>query len=182
MAHNLYAIQTDAAGDAHDVIYVQLRPSELPGQNLLSLLTSGHEDLWQPWEQTVSGRRGGEYQQAKMDFAGRLIARAEKLIGPLGAVRLLDVSTPLTIRDWVASPGGSTYGVMRSTEQMLSAALLNRTSLRGLYFAGQSVWPRILGTILGSLATVQFIVARSASAGSGPSGEARSLPDLHLPH
>ena len=43
--------------------------------------------------------------------------------------------------------------------QMLSAALLNRTSLRGLYLAGQSVLaPGVLGTILGSLATVQFIV------------------------
>jgi phytoene dehydrogenase-like protein len=131
----------------------------MPGQNLLSLITSGHDALWQPWQQTVSGRRGGEYLQAKRDFAGRLIARAEQIIGPLGEVRLLDVSTPLTVRDWVASPGGSTYGVMRSTDQLLSAALLNRTSLRGLYLAGQSVLaPGILGTILGSLATVQFIV------------------------
>lgn len=159
LAHNLYAIQTDAAGDAHDVIYLQLRPSERPGLNLLSLITSGHEALWQPWVNTVSGRRGRGYLQAKVDLAGRLIAQAEKIIGPLGAVRLLDVSTPLTVRDWVASPGGSTYGVMRSTEQLLSAALLNRTSLRGLYLAGQSVLaPGILGTILGSLATVQFIV------------------------
>jgi phytoene dehydrogenase-like protein len=159
LAHNLYAVQTTAVGDVDDVIFVQLRPSERPGQNLLSLITTGHEALWHPWEQTVSGRRGGEYLQAKTDFAGRLIARAEKIIGPLGEVRLLDVSTPLTTRDWVASPGGSTYGVMRSTGQMLSAALLNRTSLRGLYLAGQSVLaPGILGTILGSLATVQFIV------------------------
>ena len=48
---------------------------------------------------------------------------------------------------------------MRSTEQLLSAALLNRTSLQGLFLAGQSVMaPGILGTIIGSLATVQFII------------------------
>jgi hypothetical protein len=36
---------------------------------------------------------------------------------------------------------------------------LNRTSLRGLFLAGQSVMaPGILGTIIGSLATVQFII------------------------
>lgn len=159
LAHNLFAVETDAAGDSRDLIYLQLRPSERPGWNLLSLITSGHEPLWQRWQPTVSGRRGADYLQAKTDFAGRLIAEAEKIVGPLGAVRLLDVSTPLTIRDWVASPGGSAYGVMRSTGQMLSAALLNRTSLRGLYLAGQSVLaPGVLGTILGSLATVQFIV------------------------
>ncbi|HEY6000648.1 MAG TPA: NAD(P)/FAD-dependent oxidoreductase [bacterium] len=159
MAHNLYAVQTDAVGDARDLMYLQLRPSERPDQNLLSVLTSGHEELWQPWQHTLSGRRGDDYLQAKTDFGGRVIAEAEKIIGPLGDARLLDVSTPLTIRDWVASPGGSAYGVMRSTGQMLSAALLNRTSLRGLFLAGQSVLaPGILGTILGSLATVQFIV------------------------
>lgn len=159
IAHNLFAIQTDAAGDTRDLIYVQLRPSERPDQNLLSLITSGHEALWDRWQDTISGRRGDEYLQTKIDFAHRLIAQAEKITGPLSGVRLLDVSTPLTIRDWVNSPNGSAYGVMRSTEQLLSAALLNRTSLRGLFLAGQSVMaPGALGTIIGSLATVQFIV------------------------
>lgn len=156
--HNLFVIQTDATGDTRDLVYVQLRPSEYPGQNLLSLITSGHDALWEPWRHTVSGQRGDEYLQTKRDFAHRLIAQAEKHIGPLSGVRLLDVSTPLTIRDWVNSPNGSAYGVMRSTQQ-LSSAILNRTSLGGLFLAGQSVMaPGILGTIIGSLATVQFIV------------------------
>jgi len=158
-AHNLFAIQTEASGDASDLIYVQLRPSERPDQNLLSLITSGHEALWDRWQHTVSGKRGEEYLQRKTDFAHRLIGQAEKITGPLSGVQLLDVSTPLTIRDWVNSPNGSAYGVMRSTEQLLSGALLNRTSLRGLFLAGQSVMaPGILGTIIGSLATVQFII------------------------
>jgi len=158
-AHNLFAIQTDAGGDASDLIYVQLRPSERPDQNLLSLITSGHEARWERWQHTVSGKRGEEYLQSKTDFAHRLLGQAEKITGPLSGVQLLDVSTPLTIRDWTNSPNGSAYGVMRSTEQLLSGALLNRTSLRGLFLAGQSVMaPGILGTIIGSLATVQFII------------------------
>jgi phytoene dehydrogenase-like protein len=158
-AHNLFAIQTDANGDASDLIYVQLRPSERPDQNLLSLITSGHEALWDRWQHTVSGKRGEEYLQAKTDFAHRLIGQTEKITGPLNGLQLLDVSTPLTIRDWANSPNGSAYGVMRSTEQLLSGALLNRTSLQGLFLAGQSVMaPGILGTIIGSLATVQFII------------------------
>jgi phytoene dehydrogenase-like protein len=156
--HNLYIIQTEKTGDTRDLVYIQLRPSEKPGHNLLSLITSGHDELWNPWRGTVSGRRGDEYLQAKTDFAHRLIAQAEKHIGPLSGVRLVDVSTPLTIRDWVNSPDGSAYGVMRSTQQ-LASAILNRTSLGGLFLAGQSVMaPGILGTIIGSLATVQFIV------------------------
>ncbi len=159
IAHNLFSIQTEASGDVRDLLYVQLRPSELPDRNLLSLITSGHDDLWSRWQNTISGRRGSGYLQAKTAFAHGLIVRAEEVIGPFSDVHLLDVSTPLTIRDWVNSPDGSAYGVMRSSRQMLSAALLNRTSLHGLFLAGQNVLsPGLLGTILGSLVTVQFII------------------------
>ncbi len=159
ISHNLYVVQTQSNGDASDLLYLQIRPSELAGQNLLSLITSGHDSLWSPWQHTLSGRRGMGYIQAKTDLAYELIVQAEQVIGPLTDVRLLDVSTPLTLRDWVNSPEGSSYGVMRSTRQLLSSAFLNRTSLQGLFLAGQSVLsPGVLGTILGSLVTVQFIV------------------------
>jgi len=159
MTHNVFSIETESTGAIRDLIYLQLRPSGKPGHNLLSLITSGHEDLWHPWQHTVSGRRGPDYLRTKNRFAHRIIAAIEKDAGPFNGLQLIDVATPLTIRDWVNSPGGSAYGVMRSTDQMLSAALLNRTALRGLFLAGQSVMaPGILGTVLGSLATVQFIV------------------------
>lgn len=159
IAHNLFSIETETTGDVRDLLYIQLRPSEHPDRNLLSLITSGHDHLWTAWRHTVSGKRGVDYIQAKTDLAHQLLAKAETTLGPLSDLQLLDVSTPLTIRDWVNSPDGSAYGVMRSTGQMLSAALLNRTSLQGLFLAGQNVLsPGILGAILGSLATVQFII------------------------
>jgi all-trans-retinol 13,14-reductase len=156
---NLFVVQSDPYGAVRDLIYLQLRPSGAPGQNLLTLITSGHDELWQAWRQTRSGRRGPDYLKEKMGLALRLIGRIEMIMGPFHDLQLLDIFTPLTIRDWVNSPEGSAYGVMRSSEQLLSAALLNRTSLRGLFLAGQSVLaPGVLGTMLGSFTTVQFIV------------------------
>lgn len=156
---NLFVVQSDPHGDVRDLIYLQLRPSGAPGQNLLTLITSGHDELWQAWRQTRSGRRGPDYLKEKMGLALRLIGRIEMIMGPFHDLQLLDIFTPLTIRDWVNSPEGSAYGVMRSSEQLLSAALLNRTSLRGLFLAGQSVLaPGVLGTMLGSFTTVQFVV------------------------
>ncbi|HJO61236.1 MAG TPA: hypothetical protein QF571_00220, partial [Desulfobacterales bacterium] len=71
------------------------------------------------------------------------------------------VYTPLTTRDWVNSPGGSAYGILRSYEQLLEASILNRTSVKGLFLSGQNIMaPGILGTILGSFATVKLIVGR----------------------
>ena len=157
--HNLYSVQTDINGGLLDLIFLQLRSTDVPGQNLLTLITSGHNELWQDWRQTRSGQRGPAYLKKKLDMAHEIIGKTEKIMGPFHGLQILDIFTPLTIRDWVNSPEGSAYGVMRSNEQMLSAALLNRTSLRGLFLAGQSVLsPGMLGTILGSFATVKFIV------------------------
>jgi all-trans-retinol 13,14-reductase len=161
LPHNVFSIQTDSGGAIRDLVYLQQRPSGKPGYTLLSLLTSGHDALWRSWQHTRSGRRGTDYLRAKDDIARRLIASVQSITGPFHGLRIIDVYTPLTIRDWVNSPNGSAYGVMRSTDQLISAALLNRTALRGLFLAGQSVLaPGILGTILGSLATVQFVVGR----------------------
>ena len=158
-SHNTFFIETEPDGAIDDLIYLQLRPSGQPGQNLLTLLTSGREHLWQAWTQTQSGRRGPEYMAAKTAFAHKIIAETEALTGKFDDLRLIDVYTPLTFRDWVATPEGSAYGVMRSTDQLMSAAVLNRTTLKGLFLAGQSVLaPGVLGTILGSLTTVRFIV------------------------
>jgi phytoene dehydrogenase-like protein len=85
-----------------------------------------------------------------------LIREAAKIVGPFKGLKMLDASTHLTLRDWVNSPGGSAYGVLRSTKQMTSAAMLNRTSVEGLFLAGQSVLaPGIFGTVLGSFYTVK---------------------------
>ena len=159
IAHNVFMIDTGTDGAIGDLIYMQLRPSGQPQHNLLSLLTSGHDSLWRGWQHTCSGHRGADYLSEKERLANRTIASIEKLTGPFDGARVIDVYTPLSIRDWVGSPNGSAYGIMRSTRQLMSAALLNRTALRGLFLAGQSVLaPGILGTILGSLATVQFII------------------------
>jgi phytoene dehydrogenase-like protein len=94
-----------------------------------------------------------------MKFAGQLIQRVEPITGRFRQIEVIDIYTPLSIRDWVNSPGGSAYGVMRCEDQLLSAAMLNRTAVKGLYLAGQSVMaPGVLGTILGSLITAKFMV------------------------
>jgi all-trans-retinol 13,14-reductase len=159
MPYNLFSIQAEDDGAVRDVVYTQLRPSTKPETLVLSLITQGYDELWTPWQATFSGQRGRDYLREKTTLAQRLIESVRPHTGALNGLEIIDTFTPLTIRDWVNSPGGSAYGIMKSHRQMLSAALLNRTSIKGLYLAGQSVMaPGILGTILGSLATAKFIV------------------------
>jgi phytoene dehydrogenase-like protein len=157
--HNVIRVETDRDGTITNAYFIQVRKAGRPGKNLLSILTSGNDERWMPWENTVTGRRGEDYREAKEQEGVRILREAESILGKFHDPEILDVYTPLTIRDWVGSPGGSAYGVLRSTDQLQSAALLNRCLLKGLYFAGQSVLcPGVLGTLLGSLNTVKTIV------------------------
>jgi phytoene dehydrogenase-like protein len=170
--HNLFKIQTDPAGNIADIIYYQVRESEQKGRNLLSILLEGQDNLWEKWAGTRSGLRGRDYQAVKTREAEKRIFEAQSLFGSLGEYQIIDTYTPLTIRDWVGSPQGSAYGVQRSAKQILSAALLNRTAVKGLFLAGQSVLaPGILGTIMGSLVTVKIII--------GPKWFKTVFSDLH---
>jgi len=157
--HNIFKIHTGKNGYILDLQYYQIRESERNEKNLLTILTSGEYERWQKWEHTKTGRRGGDYTREKEKRARGLIRKAEDIFGPLQGAKLLDAYTPLTTRDWVNSPQGSAYGVLRSSDQLLEASILNRTSVKGLFLAGQNVMaPGILGTILGSLGTVKLII------------------------
>jgi phytoene dehydrogenase-like protein len=159
ISYNIFKLDTDKNGNIADMRFHQLRKSERAGENILSILRSSKSELWRQWEGTRSGHRSSDYVETKEKEARRLINEAKEIFGPLQDIELLDVYTPLTIRDWVNSPGGSAYGVLRSSKQLLSAALLNRTSVKGLFLAGQSVLaPGIIGTIIGSLSTVKSII------------------------
>jgi all-trans-retinol 13,14-reductase len=136
-----------------------LRRSAQAGINLLSMITTSSIEEWNEWTRTPSGQRDQDYVDAKDDKARRFIGEATKLFGSLRGAKILDIYTPLTIRDWVHSPDGSAYGILRSTRQVMKTAFLKRTLIEGLFLAGQnSLAPGIMGTMLGSFQTVRNII------------------------
>ncbi|MCP4366806.1 MAG: hypothetical protein GY797_01640, partial [Deltaproteobacteria bacterium] len=157
--YNIFKISTDKYGNIPDIKYYQIRKSEKSGKNLLSILTSGKSELWSKWKNTVTGNRGRDYVAEKEKHSIELINEAQKTLGTFKGLKILDVYTPLTLRDWVNSPEGSAYGVLRSSSQLLATSLLNRTSVKGLFLAGQNVLaPGVIGTIMGSFKTVKTII------------------------
>jgi all-trans-retinol 13,14-reductase len=171
--HNLFKIHTHPDGNIADMIFYQMRKSEKKEKNLLSILFDVPAEPWEKWSGTRTGCRGRDYNDAKIREAEKRIKGAQSLFGPLENYQILDIFTPLSIRDWVSSPDGTAYGVQRSHRQILSAALLNRTAVKGLFLAGQNVLaPGILGAILGSLVTIKFII--------GPQWFKKAFSDLQI--
>ncbi len=159
LPYNVFNIETDQQGNVPNMYYYQIRNSAKKDLNLLSILSSGQDELWSPWKHTQSGNRGREYMELKKRHANELVRGAEQVLGAFKDTKILDTYTPLTMRDWVNSPAGSAYGVQRSTDQLLATAMLNRTAVKGLYLSGQNVVaPGIIGTIMGSFSTVKLLL------------------------
>ena len=161
LPYNIFRIFTEDEGAMPAGFFYQRRKTGRPGLNLVSLMTSSPAAEWERWEHTRTGKRGADYREAKERKAEGLIREAERIFGPHRGLKLLDASTNLTLRDWVGTPGGSAYGVLRSTRQWIGAAMLNRTSVAGLHLAGQNVLASgVFGTVLGSFYTVRQMIGR----------------------
>jgi phytoene dehydrogenase-like protein len=157
--HNIYRLQTDEKGMIKDGIFYQLRQVNDKGSNLVSIITRSLYSEWSKWENTLSGRRGKDYEEKKQNLGQDLLQKANVVFGPLKNARILVVFTPLTLRDYGNCPEGSCYGVMRSSGQLLKVASLSKVPIPGLFLAGQNAMaPGVLGTILGSFNAARQII------------------------
>lgn len=155
LLHNIYRLHADREGLLESGVFYQLRPGG-EDKSLLMIITKSLFSEWHRWEDTTRGRRGEAYDKEKARQADLLLKGAEGIFGPLAGAKVLDTYTPLTIRDWVNSPQGSPYGIMRSSRQLSSEAVLHRQLVGGLYLAGQNALsPGFLGTLLGSFQAVR---------------------------
>lgn len=157
--HNIYRLHRDEKGFIEDGVFYQLRDGNSHGANLLSMITKSLYSDWSQWENTVSGQRGHAYEEKKRSIAENLLKKAQDIFGDLSDARIIDVYTPLTIRDYVNCPEGACYGIMRSSRQLLKTISLNNIPIAGLCLAGQNALaPGVLGSIMGSFNAVRHII------------------------
>lgn len=158
---NIFRIRHDK--DMHvDGIFLQLRESHVPGYSHLTLIGGSPYQDWQRWHHSRSGARGPDYMAAKEEVAERMLGVAATVLGPLDGRLPVDISTPLTLRDWAASPQGSLYGLERSVPSDLRYAVLTRMPVRSMVLVGQNaIAPGLLGVTFGVLRGVGEVVGRA---------------------
>jgi len=75
VSHNIYRLHRDENGIIKDGCFYQLRESNAPDSNLLSIITKSLYSDWRRWENTKSGSRGKDYEEKKLGYS------REELIG-----------------------------------------------------------------------------------------------------
>ena len=161
LPYNIYRLRPEKDGSLEQGLFIQVRKSRHPQTNVMTMMASSTMDEWEPWLNTSSKHRGRDYLRKKKEKVVDFIAEATEILGPLKDMTVVDSYTPLTIRDYVGSPDGSAYGIMRSVKQLLQTTFLNRLSIDGLFLGGQNIMaPGIMGTTLGSFAVAQKIMGQ----------------------
>jgi all-trans-retinol 13,14-reductase len=102
------------------------------------------------WTHTRSGKRPETYGLFKEKIAETIRGQIEKFCPEIqGDVLPVECATPLTIRDYSASPFGSLYGVKHKIGQYNPT---QKTKAKGLFLAGQAtVAPGLLGAVISAM-------------------------------
>jgi all-trans-retinol 13,14-reductase len=108
-------------------------------------------------------RRTGDYPAQKQRISDRLLKLFADTCPELAGLELLELATPLTLRDYSLAPAGAIYGVGRFLGQYNPHPV---TRLPGLFLSGQAIAaPGLLGTVVAGYLTCGSILGHEQLRG-----------------
>lgn len=150
LEHNLYYHSSDDVWSDADYkpgqwpsMYFLYTPADArKGENSSAVCIFSYMkfDEVKPWENSITGRRGTEYKSFRSDRAKKLLTLVERKFPNMrSSISSMEISTPLTWRDYTGTPGGSLYGIRKESGDHLRTMILPRTKIPGFYFTGQNL-------------------------------------------
>jgi len=109
---------------------------------------------------TYEDDRHEAYQAFKREKAEQMLDVVEKRFPNIRQhIQTYYTSTPLSYRDYINTPDGSAYGVLRDKNHPLKAYISPRTKIKNLYLTGQNLnMHGVLGVTVGAIITCsQFL-------------------------
>ena len=126
----------------------------------LSILTYMPFEAFAAWSDTHNhtgkqAHRSNSYNEQKEVYAARLLESVQQRVPELkGNITAHTIATPLTFRDYTASPEGSMYGILKDIHKPMETSVPPRTKIPNLLFTGQNVnLHGVLGVSITALST-----------------------------
>lgn len=131
----------------------------------VSLLTYMNYDEVKQWGKTrnhsgAKDDRGESYEAFKQQKTEQLLQKAYLQIPELkGNIMAQSAATPLTFRDYTATPKGALYGILKNVSKPAETTIATRTKITNLFLTGQNVnLHGVLGVSITALATCAELV------------------------
>lgn len=141
--------------------------SEKWAESVIAIAYMNFEDVeqWKNTENVVGFEedRGEKYKEFKEKHTEIFLKEVYKVLPELkGNIKSINVSTPLTYRDYLYSPNGSIYGYSKDYKNPLKAYISPQTKLNNLYFTGQNVnLHGVLGVTVSAFMTCGEILGKN---------------------
>lgn len=115
--------------------------------------------VFENWKNTKVGKRGVDYENLKTELAEILINKMQlRFPGLKPAIKNYYTATPLSFRDYIGSPKGAAYGLIKDSENPFESFVLPKTHIPNLLLTGQNINGHgMLGVSTGSLFTLSYL-------------------------
>lgn len=154
--YNLYGFTSDHVWDAPEyntsdwprsfAAFFSRRAGDEQFTECVNLMTLMRFEEIEPWADTFrtyphfAGSRGEAYEAWKQDKTERVLHLAESRMPRFrNAVQSVYASTPLSYRDYLGSPQGSMYGILKDARTPYASVFSPRTKVPNLYMTGQNL-------------------------------------------
>jgi all-trans-retinol 13,14-reductase len=126
----------------------------------VTVLVYATDNAFADWQgsENITGvhiRRSHAYHESKEAYADAILSKTFTRFPELrNAVLARSIATPLTIRDYTGTPGGSLYGPLKDVARPGFSSLSVRTRIPNLYLTGQNLnMHGVMGVSISALAT-----------------------------
>ena len=128
--------------------------------NVITLLTPMPFSICEKWADTTIEHRGEEYKAFKAQFSEAVIDFVCQYYPNLReCIDKVYTASPLTYRDYTATPEGSAYGIVKDCRNPMVTLMPARTRIGNLLLTGQNLNIHgCLGTVVASAVTSSEIV------------------------
>ncbi|MFO0561000.1 MAG: NAD(P)/FAD-dependent oxidoreductase [Polyangiales bacterium] len=134
-----------------------------PGRTAIIAASGASLASFARWENTRRGHRGAAYNERKARLTESMLRVIRRHLS-LDALEHVELSTPLSTRDFCAHPSGEIYG-LAPTPARFRDGPGPWTSTEGLFLTGQDVWSTgVAGAIAGGVLTACAITKRDLFA------------------
>jgi all-trans-retinol 13,14-reductase len=176
MNYNIYHFETNDIWNAENYseenwppAYMACTPASSKSEEFadsMTVLTYMKMEEVKEWENSIhiipnkNNLRAEAYEDFKIQKAEKLLVLLnEKFPGIRNKIKSIHTSTPLTYRDYINTPDGSIYGVVKDYKNMLGTFISHRTKIPNLFLTGQNLNSHgILGVIVTAIKTcTEFI-------------------------
>lgn len=117
-----------------------------------------------PFESSRTGARSDAYRALKEKHGAALQRSIEEYLPDhAGHLKVAEISTPLTNRDYTRTAEGAMYGLEHSVDRWGKYALGTRTKIPNLLLTGHSVlMPGVVGVTIGAFITCSYLLGFEA--------------------